>query len=300
MRSCRYFSMALAMISLLPTLSFAADMVKIKHLTTIYGDEKGVELKNPEGVACDASSLVVADSGNGRLVRYTLDGDSVKGGAELRPAQLANPVRVQLSAKGDIYALDAKSRRIVRISQAGAFQGYLDPQGVPAPAFIASAFKIDSEGRFYLLDIFAERVLVLDQGGKFLSQAPFPKGYGFMVDVAVDGKGTIYLADSTNGIIYAASGDAKEFAPLVNNLREYLSFPGYLTVDARGNLLVVDQNGGALVSFGQDGSFLARQLGMGRKNGLLYYPGQICLGPSGSVFIADRDNSRIQLFEAVK
>lgn len=296
----QYFTMVLSMICLLPTFSFAADTAKLKHQTTIYADEKGGELKKPEGVACNGSALIIADSGNGRLVRFTLEGETIKGGTELRPSQLSNPVKVQLSPKGDIFTLDAKSRRIVNISNTGAFQGYLDPQGVPAPGVIASAFKIDGEGNFYLLDIFGARVLVLDQKGKFTRQVPFPAGYGFMIDVAVDEKGTVYVVDSTNSTLSVATRDAKEFAPLVKNLREYLSFPGYLTTDARRLIHVVDQNGGGVVTFGQDGAFLARQLAMGRKNGLLYYPGQICITPSGGVFIADTDNSRVQLFEPVK
>ncbi len=257
-------------------------------------------MKNPEGVACNDSSLVVADSGNGRLLRYSFQGNEVKGGTEVKLSQLTNPVRVQLTAKGDIYAFDAKTRRIIQVSPAGTFQKYVEPQGVPAPAAIISNFKIDGEGQFHMLDIFSERVLVLDQGGKFLNQIPFPKGYGFMIDLAVDGKGTIYLVDSTNGIIHAAPRGGQEFAPLVKNLREYVSFPGYITNDSRGLIYVVDQNGGGLAIFGQEGSFLGRSLSMGRKNGLLYYPEQICITGSGSIFVADRDNSRVQQFEMVK
>jgi DNA-binding beta-propeller fold protein YncE len=293
--------MAAALVCLLPVLCCGAETIKLRHITTLYADEKGGELKNPAGVACNETSLLVADSGNGRLLRYALQGDVLKEGAEIKIPQLANPGRVQFGPKGELFVFDTQQRRIARLSSDGAFIGYLDPQGVPAPAaYIPTGFKIDAEGRIYLLDIFSERVLILDQAGKYLSQTPFPKGYGFIVDLAVDTKGNILLIDSVNATIFTAAKDSAVFTPLVKNLQEYMNFPGYITTDSRGMIYLVDQNGGAIVILGQDGSFLGRQLSMGRKNGLLYYPAQICMTGAGSLFVADKDNSRVQMFEMVR
>ncbi len=51
---------------------------------------------------------------------------------------------------------------------------------------------------------------------------------------------------------------------------------------------------------GQDGSFMGRQLSMGWIEGLLKFPSQISLDEKGGVFIADRGNSRVQIFTLVK
>ncbi|PLY01271.1 MAG: hypothetical protein C0622_07535, partial [Desulfuromonas sp.] len=53
---------------------------KFKHLNTLYGDGAGKMLKAPEGVACSSTTLVVADSGNERLVRYQITEQGIKGG----------------------------------------------------------------------------------------------------------------------------------------------------------------------------------------------------------------------------
>lgn len=295
-----YMAIAVAFVCLLPVLCFGAETLKLRQITSLYADEKGGDLKKPEGVACNETTLLVADSGNGRLLRYALQGDVVKGGVEIKIPQLTNPVRVQMNPKGEIFVLDAQQRRIVRLSSDGAFIGYLDPQGVPAPAsIIPLSFKIDTEGRIYLLDVFSERVLILDQGGKYLAQIPYPKGYGFILDLAFDAKGGILLMDSVNATLFTAAKDAAVFTPLVKNLQEYMNFPGYITTDPRGIIYLVDQNGGAIVVLGQDGSFLGRQLSMGRKNGLIYYPAQICL-TGASLFVADKDNSRVQQFEMIR
>jgi len=60
------------------------------------------------------------------------------------------------------------------------------------------------------------------------------------------------------------------------------------------------ENGSGIIILGQDGSFLGRQLSMGWNEGLLYYPTQMCINEKGEVFIADRGNSRVQIFTLVK
>ncbi len=39
---------------------------------------------------------------------------------------------------------------------------------------------------------------------------------------------------------------------------------------------------------------------MGWKEGLLYYPSQLCINEKGEIFIADRNNNRIQIFTVVQ
>ncbi|PLX99877.1 MAG: hypothetical protein C0622_09835, partial [Desulfuromonas sp.] len=39
-----------------------------------------------------------------------------------------------------------------------------------------------------------------------------------------------------------------------------------------------------------------RRLGMGRADGQLFYPAQLCVGADGLLAVADRNNSRVQLF----
>ena len=60
------------------------------------------------------------------------------------------------------------------------------------------------------------------------------------------------------------------------------------------------ENGSGIVILGQDGSFHGRQLSMGWTEGLLYFPSQMCVNDKGEVFIADRGNSRVQIFTLVK
>ena len=115
-----------------PVASSGADIKTFKHVLSMYGDDKEAALSMPEGIACnDKSDLVVADTGNSRLLRFKYQDGKASGGAEVKIPELAYPVRLQLNSKGEILALDGKLRRLVRVSPDGAFAGYLDPQGVP-------------------------------------------------------------------------------------------------------------------------------------------------------------------------
>jgi len=289
-------------ILLLPMSSFGAETAKLRFSQSIYFDDRGGGLKQPEGVACnDKSVVIVGDTGNGRLLRYTVQDKNVQAGNEMKIPQLSNPIRVQMNSKGEIFGLDGKQRRIARLSSTGEFKDYVNPEGLPSPSsFIPRSFKISPSDQVYMLDIFSERVIVTGPDGKYQRHIPFPKSYGFFSDLAIDPKGSILLVDSVKKRVFAAPKDAKEFTPLGGDLKEYLSFPTYITTDDRGTIYVVDESGSGIVILGQDGSFLGRQLNAGWNEGLLYFPSQICINNRGEVFIADRGNSRIEIFTLIK
>jgi sugar lactone lactonase YvrE len=282
--------------------ALAADTGKLRYVTAIYLDDKGTGMRQPEGVACnDKATVIVGDTGRGRLLRYTIEDGAVKPAGEILAPQVAAPIRVQLTSRGDILALDGKERRVARFDAKGEFKGYLRPEGVPEPtSIVPRSVKVDRNDRIHLLDVFSARVLVLDADGKYLRHVPFPRDHGFFSDLAVDGRGTIYLLDSVRAAVHAAGKDAKEFSLIAKDLRPHLSFPTSIAVDTRGVLYLVDQNGGAIVLVGQDGAFLGRQLAMGWNEGLLYYPSQMCVNDKGQIFIADRGNSRVQVFSIVR
>jgi sugar lactone lactonase YvrE len=286
----------------LPLSSFGAEAAKLRYASTIYFDSKGGGLKLPEGVACGESPFfIVADTGNGRLLRYTFQDGVPKGGEEFKIDQMSFPVRLQLSSKGEIFALDGKQRRIVHLTPEGAFKGYIDPVGLPSAApFVPRSFKLDSADNIYVLDIFSARVLVLDPTGKYVRQLNFPEKYGFFSDLAVDSKGTIFLLDSVDAVVYTAPKDAKDFSPLSQKLEEYVNFPSSITVDSRGTIYLSDQNGSGVVVLGPDGSFLGRSLVFGWKDGLVRYPSQLCTNEKGEFFVADRQNNRVQIFTVIR
>lgn len=281
------------------SLGHAADQVKFKFLSEAIVDAKGAPLIHPEGVVCTTNSLVVvADTGNARLVRYSLVNDELKDGVELKFQQIAYPVRVRANSKGELFVLDGKSRSVYRIGADGAFLGVIDSASIPQPSFFEPrSVAIDRSDAIYMLDVYGERILLMDPSGKYQRQIPLPKGAGFFSDLNVDSRGNIFLVDSLNGQVYKAAKDATTFQILAKGLESYLYFGVNLETDKQGRIFLLDQNEGAVILLGQDGSFQGRYLTIGWKKGQLFYPSQGCLTEDGKFVVADRNNSRVQLFQ---
>ena len=259
----------------------------------LYADSKGVPLKAPEGVGCSSTALVVADTGNGRLVTFDWKDGSVSGGSEVKLQQVAYPVRVQLDSKGNMLVLDRKAKRIARLDAKGSFQAWVDPKGVTG--VVPIAFKLDSADHVYVVDVAGRTVLELDPSGTVARKLDVPKGAIF-TDVATDAAGTLYAVDAAGGLVWSAEKGGTAFKPLSKSLKDMMSFPAYITTDGKGALFVVDQNGMGLVLLGIDGSYLGRRLAIGWADGTVYYPSQICITEAGEMVLADRGNNRVQMF----
>ena len=277
--------------------------MKFRYMASIYADDKGLGLKQPEGVACDGESLlIVADTGNGRLLKYSIQEGAIEvGTVEIKVDQLSYPIKTEINSRGEIYILDRRQRSIIRLTPAGEFRGYLQPVGLPSPsAYVPRSFTVDRNDNIYILDILSERVLILDPAGRYVRQIKFPDEYGFFSDVAMGFRGTVLLIDVVDGMVFSAGKNSASFSRLTSSLKEYVRFPANLTTDDRGRIYLADRNGGSIIILGQDGSFISRQSGMGWKEGSLNYPAQMCLNNKGEIFIADTRNHRIQIFAIVE
>jgi sugar lactone lactonase YvrE len=285
-----------SMILAVPAGSHAAEPLKFRQMAPVYVDGKGAAIRQPEGVACRGNSLVVADTGNGRLVRYTITGDAWTPSGEIALPQLPSPIRVDMNSKGEIYALDGSSRKIARIAPTGEFLGYVAPSGDVQGAVVPRSFRIDRDDTLYLLDVASARVLLLDPSGRVQREVPFPKGYGFFSDLAVDAGGNVLLLDSVRKRVFKVAKNSSEAAQLGESLKEEAYFPTGIAVDKQGTIFLVDENGSGIVILGPDGSFRGRRLSMGWKDGFLRYPAQMCVTENGTAFIADRGNNRVDGF----
>jgi len=273
-----------------------AESAKIKHLVSVYVDADGKSLKYPEGVACQEDSFLVADSENSRIIRFSYKNSTLTTEGQF-PLENAFPIVVQVNSKGEIYYLDGKSRRIGSLSAEGAPKGYMKFADLPeSETLILRSFRIDKEDNLYLLDIFSERVVSVNPAGKFIKSIPFPENYGSFSDLAIDQRGKIFLLDGINAVVYSLNEQGDGFSPLSQNMKEYMNFPTGISIDRAGQIFLTDQFGSGLVLIGRDGSFLGRKIGMGWIDSLLFYPSQLCINGNNEIFIADRSNSRVQLF----
>jgi len=297
-KSFMLYSITLALL-LVASQAFGAETARIKFLHSVYDDGKEISLLYPEGVACTDSFFVVADTGNNRIIKYPYQDKIVQ------PAEFEMPVNapivVQINSKGEIYILDGRDRRILILNADGTEKGYLSPKGSPvARKMVPKSFKIEEDDRIYILDISDGLVLVLDAAGNYIKHIPFPQEFGFFSDLAIDKQGNIFLVDSVEAAVYSAAPDANQFSQLSKGMHEYMNFPTNIAIDSSGILYLVDKHGGSLALLSNDGSFLRHEFGYGWRESQFYYPAQMCISPAGNIFVADRSNSRIQMFESEK
>jgi sugar lactone lactonase YvrE len=294
-------SLAILALAALAAAPSAARPAGLKHEVSIYQDDKESPLKAPEGVACgDKGAIVVADTGNGRLLTYTYRDGKLVAGPPVKLPEVTYPVRVQIDGKGNVLVLDGKTRRVVRVDAAGKFEGAVEWRGVVGAAAVAPvAFRVDAAGNLTVLDVSARRVLVAEGSGKVVREIPLPRGGEEFTDVAVDSAGRVFAVDAVASRLWAAEKGGKEFKPVGASLKDRLSFPVYLVED-RARLYLVDQHGNGIVLMGPDGTFQGRELEMGWADGRVYYPAQMCFTDEGLAVVADRNNNRVQLFSGAR
>jgi len=280
----------------------AAELVKLQHAATLYADDKGIPLRFPQGVGCRAGEvLLVADSGNGRIVRFQVSGAMARTMGEVKLAEVPYPTQVDGDPAGNLVVLDGKSRRLARVKPDGTFGGFIDipaqPHG-PAPAVRAFAWAAD--GHLFVLDAAGRRVVVLAPGGEVERSVALREDAAIVTDIAVDARGTIYALDAVGRRVLVARPGEPTLTPLSGSLAEDLDFPGALAVDPTGRIFVTDQNGGGILTLGLDGSFRGRQSSYGWRDGYLRYPTDLCTGQDGTLVVADRENQRVQVFRVRK
>lgn len=291
----RRLASPLALAALLGGSVLAAEVARLKPMGSAYVDAKGVGLRLPQGIAVAGDLVAVADAGNGRIVTFTLTAEGLRPRSEVAVAEVPFPIAVCLLPSGQILALDGRTRRIARLSAEGAFAGWLELPGVEGTVAVRSLSAGPSDS-VYVLDVAGARVLVLDAGGRLQVTIAIPGEARFFSDLTVDGKGDVYAVDSVGRRLWAARKGEAVFAPLTPPLPDEFEFPTSIAADGEGRLYVGDENGGGVVLFGRDGSFRGRQLAMGWKEGFLRYPADLCVGPGGTLLVAERGNNRVQVF----
>ena len=266
------------------------------------------ELRNPWGVTVDASgNIYIADSGNSciREVIVSTGGISTvagngtvgySGDGGLSPsAELYSPDGLAVDSAGNIYIADTGNERIRAVGLEAA------PVVLP-PAGLISTVAGDGTARYSGdggLAIIAE----LYQPQAVSADSTYNSG------VAVDSAGNIYISDSSNnrirkvavsnGIISTVAGDGTAGYSGDGGLATSaeLRYPWGVTVDASGNIYIVDTNNrrirkvtastGIISTVAGDGTYGYSGDGGAATSAELYYPKGVAADSAGNIYFAD-------------
>ena len=247
----------------------------------------------PEGVAVDESgNLYIADKGNHIVLKIDAWGymskaagsglpGSFVGGESAFQTQFNQPQGVAADGLGNLYIADTGNHRI---------------------------YKVDVTRRIFTVAGTGERGYSGDGGPAVEAQLAWPR------DVAVDGSGNIYIADTNNqrirkvdasGTISAIAGTGAlayggDGGPAVE---AQLALPGGVAVDGSGNIYIADTNNHRIRKIDASGTISTIAgtgvLAYGGDGGPaveahLALPGDVAVGGSGNIYIADSHNRRIR------
>jgi len=322
----------------------------------------------PAGVAVDASgNIYVSDTANNQIRKISATGAisnvagafTGSGGADGTAwnARFNNPQGMTTDASGNVYVADQDNHAIRRItpnravstlagsftgSGAAGFSGSADGAAKTTARFNKPAdVAVDAAGNIYVADSGNHAIRKISTDGSVTtlagvmgaagntnatgSSARFRSPQG----IAVDGNGTVYVADTGNQLIrrITSSGTVSTFAgaaftgsasPLggrasftgsahaafigsadSTNLPASVdgsattarfSYPTDIAIDSAGNLYVTDSGTEKIRRISANGTVTT--LG-GSPDGFFYNPLAVAAGPNGTLYVADAGNNRI-------
>ena len=187
-----------------------------------------------------------------------------------------------------------------------------EPLRVPAGTTLgrSSAVAIDSKGHLLVLNRGPEPLMEFDRDGEFVrafGRDLFARPHGLRVDAedniwVTDVRAHVVLKLSQAGevlLTLGAQGQPGEWNEATGSFR--FDEPNDVAIGATGELFVVQGHGRAdprVLKFDSHGNFVKSWGGRGTGRGQFAVAHSVAVDASGLVWVADRENQRIQVFDA--
>jgi hypothetical protein len=282
----------------------------------------------PDGVAVDGTgNILVADALNQDIRKLSNTGivSTVVSPAILTgtTAGTSTPAAIAIDSGGNAYIADSGASVIWKVSAGGSlslFAGAINITGTGnGPALSArfnapSGIAVDGSGNVYVADSGNDTIRVITADGAVSTLAGQPGVAGAQDGVGsgaqftdpqgitVDGSGTVYVADSGNGVIRLIPNSG---STQTNSASGDLVEPYGIALDGSGGVFVSDAFEGSIYDVGSDGSatYLAGSgsYGAGVDGAGANATGNLlglAIDPHGNVDIADGTGSIRQMTPA--
>ncbi len=289
------------------TLPQGATEAPPTYVFSINGNGKNA-LSSPLGVAVARNGDVyVADFDKRQISRFARTGEfksafsAITDGKETR---LRAPVNVA-SVGDEIWVTDRRLRAIYVFSLDGQYRRKIEPKTMKN-VWTPLALDAAADGQSWITDVGQtdkHRIVRLSKDGTKVekmvgktAQVNDPKTqpgvFYFPAGITIASDGTVFVSDGDNRRVQAFDKDGK-FVRFINTS----GVPRGIDVDTKNRVYVVDAlahnvtvytpEGKTVVSFGQQG------FGPGQFN----FPNGLAVGPDQRIYISDRVNGQVQVWE---
>ena len=245
-----------------------------------------------------------------------------KGISGLGNGQFEAPLGIAVNqSTGNVYVVDYHAMRVEELSSAGVFVASFGSKGGGAGQFNSpEGLTIDSSGNVWVSDTSGNRIEEFSSSGTFMlgigwgvkdgkaeaetcttsCQAGIAgSGNGQLDDpvgTAFSG-GNVYVTDWYNNRVEEFSSTGaylSKFGSKGSGIGQFSSPYGIAADPTNGDLYVADTNNDRVQKFTATGTFLAEFGSLGSGNGQLNLPIGLTVNSSGSVYVVDYGNNRIE------
>ena len=216
------------------------------------------------------------------------------------------PYGAAVDSSGRVYVADFYGHQVQVFDEDGSFLGKWGKYGSGAGQFrYPWRITVDGSDDIYVTEYVGNRVQKFDTSGKYL--AVFGSGQLRQpCDVAVDGSGNLFVISQADHQImkFDAKGSLVTKWGSRGSSTGRFEYPYSVAVDGNGDVYVADWGNDRVQVFDGKGTFLRTwgSYGLigsssGNLDGKFAEPAGIAVNDDGYVFVADRRNDRVQVFD---
>ncbi len=246
------------------------------------------ELDNPLGMAVDSKGYLYLSDKDKKLVSiYDAGGKFVNSISMLSPHSIFIDDR-------DLVIIANETGINIAGKESATFVLQREEKN-PEPLIEIRSAAVNLFGDFFLVSEKAPGILVYDSMRKPVPGSPFAKTDREFAKVVVNSRSQVYALEKQRKQIFLFAPDGKVIYGIGPSGKGFL-FDRIedFAVDRTNHLYVLNKNPRGVLIFAPDGSLL-RFIASEKKGGtLVFEDGRlIAVGPSGSIFVLDRDQRRI-------
>ena len=258
----------------------------------------GWTLEETPGVAVDAREHVfVFHRGKHSLIEFDNAGNVVRTWGD---GVFVRPHGLRFDNEGNLWAADDLGHIVVKMDALGRVRmvlGRKNTKGETNDTFNRPTdLAFTPSGDFYVADGYGNsRVVKFNKEGKFI-RAWGKKGSGegeFNLPhaVAVDNQGRVYVGDRENHRMQIFDGDGKFLAQW-----KHVGSPWGIVITEDQSIYMCDGHNNRILRLNTKGEILGVLGAPGKLPGQLDFSHHMAIGPSGSIYVAEIKNWRVQKF----
>ena len=217
-----------------------------------------------------------------------------------------HPCGICIMDNDSMMVSDIKNHCLRMIASNGKFIGQIGAEGKGSGLFEEPCgMCMDSKGNIMVAQRQNPRIQRFTSSGKFVSKFGQKSLRGSNLSepwsVCVASSGEIYVSDWEKSCIHIFHDSGRYVCTLGSKksgigVKESLLFPGGITCDSHGRILVTDRGNHCVWLLQPDGSIVTRFGKKGHTPGDLYYPYGIAITQEGKVVVSESGNHRISVF----